>query len=149
MSLTPETTSYTQGNSRSAVGEAGLPQAFVIERSVTLQDGNKLAYTAHEGVLVVYGKDSEDAHLPVTDDLPSMKSLPDDTSVAAMSYVASFVKGEGARERPILFLYNGGPSVSSGTLLVASFGPVLARLPGLFQARGGPYRFGDQPGPPA
>ena len=47
-----------------------------------------------------------------------------------------------ARDRSF-FLYDGGPSVSTRTLLVASFGPIVADLPGLHHFAGGPYNFNN------
>lgn len=77
----------------------------VTTQGVVTVGGERLHYTADAGALIL--RDSR--HEPT----------------AEMFYVAYFKSGAQTANRPIAFLYNGGPGSSSSLLLMGSFGPVL------------------------
>ena len=83
--------------------------------SVTVS-GNVINYDAFAGTLVVHPKD--------WDDVPQNAS-PDDKNPpeASMFYVAYFKSDAKSTERPITFLYNGGPGSSTVWLHMGAFGP--------------------------
>jgi carboxypeptidase C (cathepsin A) len=83
--------------------------------------GVTVPYKAVVGTLVVHPKDWDDA-------VPADKDKKDDgdtnpTAEAAMSFVAYFKDGAPAENRPITFLYNGGPGSSTVWLHMGAFGP--------------------------
>lgn len=67
--------------------------------------GEHIRYSADAGTLVLHDKNNR--------------------PTGEMFYVAYFKDGAKATERPIAFLYNGGPGSSSSLLLMGSFGPAL------------------------
>lgn len=97
------------------------PQAVTSNGSVTI-GGQKIDYQAIAGTLVVHPKGWDDVPKPHDDS----KDDDDDRNPAAeasMFYVAYFKKGAAAKDRPITFLYNGGPGSSSVWLHMGAFGP--------------------------
>ncbi len=140
---------HSQDSSSNSVARAtrgaalSLPADAVTKGAVTLRDGRHLPYTAQAGILVVGGTDAQDLEVSAPDKLTGVVHIPEDSAIAAMSYVAYFADKVDGRQRPIVFLYDGGPSVSTRTLLVASFGPIVADLPGLHHFAGGPYNFNN------
>jgi len=95
--------------------------------SVTVE-GNAIHYHAVAGLLIVHPKDWNDASAKSDGDDPPMgpshehhqeKKPPE----ASMFYVAYFKDGEKPGDRPITFLYNGGPGSSTVWLHMGAFGP--------------------------
>jgi carboxypeptidase C (cathepsin A) len=87
------------------------------EASVTVE-GKTIRYRAVAGLLVVHPKgwnDAAAAHQGPGAKQPSPE--------ASMFYVAYFKDGEQPGDRPITFLYNGGPGSSSMWLHMGAFGP--------------------------
>ena len=95
--------------------------------------GATIAYKAVAGTITVGGTEEQDAQLG-----PDGKALPDTEmalaaaaskdpkdapAIARMFYVAYFKKDARAEDRPITFLYNGGPGSSTVWLHMGSFGP--------------------------
>ena len=78
-------------------------------------EGHSIDYQAVVGTLVVHPKGWDDA--------PQEKGSKNPTAEATMSYVAYFKKGAKPGERPITFLYNGGPGSSTVWLHMGAFGP--------------------------
>jgi carboxypeptidase C (cathepsin A) len=101
--------------------EAAKPEQFKPEQqaskgSVTV-GGNLINYDAYAGTLVVHPKD--------WDDVPQ-NANPDDKSQpaeASMFYVAYFKSDNKGAERPVTFLFNGGPGSSTVWLHMGAFGP--------------------------
>ena len=102
------------------------------EGSVTA-GGATIAYRAVAGIITVGATEEQDAQLG-----PDGKPLPDTEAalaaaaskdpkdappVARMFYVAYFKKDAKAEDRPITFIYNGGPGSSTVWLHMGSFGP--------------------------
>ena len=102
---------------------AGLfePRAVKSSGTVTVE-GHKIAYEAVAGTIIVHPQGWDDAAKPATgkDAIGSADGPP----VASMFYVAYFKHGADARNRPITFLYNGGPGSSTVWLHMGAFGPV-------------------------
>ena len=97
------------------------------EGSVTVE-GNTIHYHAVAGLLIVHPKgwnDAADKH--GDDDSPkgghdghhAWKRPPE----ASMFYIAYFKDGEKPGDRPVTFLYNGGPGSSTVWLHMGAFGP--------------------------
>ncbi|MBV8115946.1 MAG: peptidase S10, partial [Silvibacterium sp.] len=95
--------------------------------------GATIAYRAVAGTITVGATEEQDAQLG-----PDGKPLPDTEAalaaaaskdpkeappVARMFYVAYFKKDARSEDRPITFLYNGGPGSSTVWLHMGSFGP--------------------------
>ena len=107
---------------------APVPADSRTEGSVTV-DGQAIAYQAVAGTLTVGSTDAQDATLGpdgkiLSDagvDLPP--KIDDQPATARMFYVAYFKKNAAAEQRPVMFLYNGGPGSSTMWLHMGSFGP--------------------------
>ncbi len=100
--------------------DAGLftPTSSTTEGSVTVE-GQTIAYQAVAGTLVVHAKDWDDSGVKAPEAKDASAAPPE----ASMFYVAYFKKGAPAADRPITFLYNGGPGSSSVWLHMGAFGP--------------------------
>ena len=107
-------------------------EASPSEGSVTVE-GQRIDYHAVAGTIVVHPKGWDDAanHERVAlGDKPAAADAAKDDSMAnnpkaeaAMFYVAYFKKGAPSPDRPITFLYNGGPGSSTVWLHMGAFGP--------------------------
>ncbi len=91
-------------------------------------EGNAIHYHAVAGLLIVHPKGWNDAADKGGGDDPSTgrrsghhakKQSPE----ASMFYIAYFKDGENPGDRPITFLYNGGPGSSTVWLHMGAFGP--------------------------
>jgi carboxypeptidase C (cathepsin A) len=99
----------------------------VNSEGVVTVEGQRIDYRAVAGTIVVHPKDWDDATSreqasPSKDE----KDLGDEANPkaeAAMFYVAYFKKGAPSADRPITFLYNGGPGSSTVWLHMGAFGP--------------------------
>src|SRR6185437_657295 len=98
------------------------PRHFTDESQLTpgsiTVGGRKIAYQAEAGVLVIHQKDPLDDDPPPPDEKDG-KQLPE----ATMSYVAYFAGDHENPQRPITFLFNGGPGSSTVWLHMGAFGP--------------------------
>ena len=113
------------------------------EGSVTVE-GKAIAYRAVAGVLTVGSSDAQDAQLGLDgkylpgygEDLPAK---PDEQpATARMFYVAYFMK-DAPKNRPITFLYNGGPGSPTMYLHMGAFGPERVVTPDVQHQEGAPY----------
>ena len=93
------------------------PEEVASEGSVTVH-GARIDYRAVAGTLVVHPKGWDDAAKPKAD---ADKDEP--PAEASMFYTAYFKKGVPATDRPILFVFNGGPGSSTVWLHIGAFGP--------------------------
>jgi carboxypeptidase C (cathepsin A) len=89
------------------------------EGSVVVE-GNTIHYHAVAGLLIVHPKGWDDAADKSRDDKHHAPKRPPE---ASMFYVAYFKDGEKPGDRPITFLYNGGPGSSSVWLHMGALGP--------------------------
>ena len=126
---------------------AGAPEEdSVTEGSVTV-GGQAIAYKAVAGTLTVGSTDQQDAMLgldgkmlPDTGVNPPDKEKPEEaTATARMFYVAYFKKDAG-KDRPVTFMYNGGPGSATMWLHMGSFGPRRVVTPDGEHEEGAPYK---------
>src|SRR5882757_2017743 len=96
--------------------ESFKPESKTSEGSVTV-GGRHIDYQAVAGTLVVHAKGWDD--VPQNAD----KDAKEGPAEASMFYVAYFKKGAKASERPVTFIFNGGPGSSSVWLHMGAFGP--------------------------
>jgi carboxypeptidase C (cathepsin A) len=104
------------------------PQEVTTEGAVDA-GGQHVLYKAVAGTLTVGATEEQDAQLgpdgkalPDTD-AAQVKEPKDAAPIARMFYVAYLKKDAKAEERPITFVYNGGPGSSTVWLHMGSFGP--------------------------
>ena len=96
--------------------ESFKPEEKTSEGSVDV-GGRHIDYQATAGTLVVHAKGWDD--VPQNAD----KEAKEGPAEASMFYVAYFKKGSKAAERPVTFIFNGGPGSSSVWLHMGAFGP--------------------------
>src|SRR5580698_293957 len=107
-------------------------QSVTSEGSVDV-GGQHILYSAIAGTLTVGATNAQDAQLgpdgkPLPDtnlaaDVANAKDATQAPPLARMFYVAYFKKDANPDQRPITFLYNGGPGSSTVWLHMGSFGP--------------------------
>lgn len=107
------------------------PTAVASTGSVTV-GGTRIAYRAVAGTLVVHAKGWNDAAGPGAKNNP--------TAETSMFYAAYFKRGARSADRPIAFLFNGGPGSSSVWLHMGAFGPVRVLTADHTHTPPGPYR---------
>jgi carboxypeptidase C (cathepsin A) len=115
--------------------------------------GQHIAYRAIAGTLTVGATDAEDAQVgPDGKPLPgtqlALSTAKDPTNApptARMSYVAYFKEGAKPDDRPITFVYNGGPGASAMFLHMGSLGPKYVETDGDKHLLGAPYKLVDNP----
>jgi len=121
-----------------------IPPDSVTEGSVTA-GGQKIEYRAVAGTLTVGSSDAQDAmigfdgkYLPDAD-VDTHAKMDDQPAIARMFYTAYFEKNA-PKNRPITFLYNGGPGSATMYLHMGAFGPVRVVVPQDSQRQeGAPY----------
>lgn len=87
--------------------------------------GQRIAYQAVAGTLIVHAKDWQDTDaVEAAARAGASKDGDRAKAEASMFYVAYFKNGVPAADRPITFLFNGGPGSSSVWLHMGAFGPV-------------------------
>ncbi|MDB5426305.1 MAG: peptidase serine carboxypeptidase [Phenylobacterium sp.] len=100
------------------------PESVGSEGSVSVE-GQKIDYRAVAGTIVVHPKGWDDAaHRERSG--PGEKDLGDKANPqaeASMFYVAYFKKGVPSGDRPVTFVFNGGPGSSTMWLHMGAFGP--------------------------
>ncbi len=101
------------------------PERADSDGSVTIR-GQKIDYHAVAGTIVVHPKGWDDAARaqrtgPDGKDLGEKDNNPQ--AEASMFYVAYFKKGAPSADRPVTFIYNGGPGSSTMWLHMGAFGP--------------------------
>jgi carboxypeptidase C (cathepsin A) len=115
-------------------------QSQTTQGSITVR-GAKLAYQAEAGVQVVFLKDPIDDDPPAPHDEHS--GPPPIPLHAAMSYVAYFKGDHEDPQRPITFLFNGGPGSSTVWLHMGAFGPKRVVTANDTHSPAAPYRIVD------
>ena len=114
-----------------ATAETTGVQDSATEASVTLASGQTINYRAVAGTLTVGATDQEDATIGLDGKTLSDagvkepdKNKPDEAPpTARIFYTAYFKKDAAAEQRPVTFLYNGGPGSATMWLHMGSFGP--------------------------
>jgi carboxypeptidase C (cathepsin A) len=116
--------------------------------SVTLAGGQVVNYKAVAGTLLVGATDQQDATigldgkmLPDSGVSEPDKDKPEDAPpTARIFYTAYFKKDAAAEQRPVTFLYNGGPGSATMWLHMGSFGPRRVVTPDTEHQEGAPYK---------
>ncbi|MBN9544420.1 MAG: peptidase S10 [Alphaproteobacteria bacterium] len=154
-SITPDALS-------SAAPDQGVlfhPESVESEGSVTVE-GARIDYRAVAGTIIVHPKDWDDAAWREhpgklggeekedknDKDKKNEQDLGDrnpTSAEASIFYVAYFKKGAPAKDRPITFLFNGGPGSSTVWLHMGAFGPRRVLTPGDTHLPAAPYRLVD------
>lgn len=140
----------TQGKpDRKEAAPAVAPDS-VTEGSVTV-GGQAIDYRVVAGTLTVGSSDAQDVKIGLdghylpgeADDLPA--KLDQQPAIARIFYVAYFQKNA-PKNRPITFLYNGGPGSSTMYLHMGAFGPVRVVVPqDVTHQEGAPYTIEPNP----
>jgi len=120
----------------------------VTEGSVTLAGGQVVSYKAVAGTLVVGATDQQDATIGLDGKtLPDSglnepdKDKPEDAPpTARIFYTAYFKKDAAPEQRPVTFMYNGGPGSATMWLHMGSFGPRRVVTPDTEHQEGAPYK---------
>jgi carboxypeptidase C (cathepsin A) len=128
----PKTQTPTEAQKPSATATSApdrgvlfAPEAVSSEGSVTVE-GQRIDYRAVAGTIVVHPKEWDDAATVEQSSAKDEKDLGDEKNPkaeASMFYVAYFKKGAPSADRPITFIYNGGPGSSTVWLHMGAFGP--------------------------
>ncbi|HLJ77573.1 MAG TPA: hypothetical protein VKT75_09175 [Acidobacteriaceae bacterium] len=113
---------------------APLPQPDSTSDGSVAVEGKTIAYRAVAGTLTVGSNDDQDTQLALdgrylpeyAENLPP--KLADQPAIARMYYVAYFMK-DAPKNRPLTFLYNGGPGSSTMYLHMGAFGPMRVVVP--------------------
>lgn len=108
------------------------PELRTSKGAVTVE-GKRVEYDAYAGTVVVHLRDYDDV---------AQNAGKDDKvgpAEASMFYVAYFKSGTPSAQRPITFLYNGGPGYSTLWLHMGAFGPRRAVTPDGLHAPAAPY----------
>ena len=114
------------------------------EGSVTV-GGQAIAYRAIAGTITVGGTDPQDATIgfdgkPLPDSGVHLPERAEDAPpTARMFYAAYFKKDAPAAQRPITFIYNGGPGSPTMWLHMGTFGPKRIVTPDTQHQEGAPY----------
>lgn len=111
-----QTIKVESATSQAAKIEHFNPEQQASKGSVTI-DGSVINYDAFAGTLVVHPKDWDD--VPQNRDKDDKNQPPE----ASMFYVAYFKSDGKGAQRPLTFLYNGGPGSSTVWLHMGAFGP--------------------------
>jgi carboxypeptidase C (cathepsin A) len=98
------------------------PEESVSDGSVTVE-GNAIDYHAVAGTLIVHPKGWDDAAAKPEGDAKSDAANANPTAEAAMFYVAYFKQDQSPRNRPVTFVFNGGPGSATVWLHMGAFGP--------------------------
>jgi carboxypeptidase C (cathepsin A) len=98
------------------------PESSATGGTVTVE-GQKIDYKAVAGTIVVHPKGWDDAAAKEHAGDKSLGDAANQQAEASVFYVAYFKKGAPSADRPITFLYNGGPGSSTVWLHMGAFGP--------------------------
>jgi carboxypeptidase C (cathepsin A) len=99
--------------------------------------GQKIDYQAISGTIVVHPEHWDDAAWRQT---TGKDDKAEPAAEASMFYVAYFKKGAPAADRPITFLFNGGPGSATVWLHLGAFGPKRVLTGNGQRAPAAPYR---------
>ncbi len=115
---------------------------FKAEESVTTGSAGGVSYQAIAGTIVVHPDDWNDAAQNGGAKNPDAK--PDESSAEASMFFVYYAKrGAAAAQRPITFLYNGGPGSSTVWLHMGAFGPKRVVTADDTHTAAAPYRLID------
>ena len=109
-------------------------------------EGHPIDYRAVAGTIIVHPKGWDDAAAREQTGDKAAKDLDDKANPdaeASMFYVAYFKKGVPSADRPITFIYNGGPGSSTVWLHMGAFGPRRVVTADDTHTPAAPYRLVD------
>ena len=116
-----ESKSETADDDKESLSPRHLTDESQTTQGAITLGGRKIAYQAEAGVLVIHQKDPlDDDPPPPGDHSDTPHPQPPEVS---MSYVAYFQGEHDNPQRPITFLFNGGPGSSTVWLHMGAFGP--------------------------
>jgi carboxypeptidase C (cathepsin A) len=124
----PETTDASDDSDSSTETHPPIPippEAAAVTHHTIRIEGKTIDYTATAGNLLLH----DDAG----------------RATASVFYVAYTAGGKNAAERPVTFLFNGGPGVGSAFLLMGSVGPKRVRTASPAITGPAPYALADNP----
>ncbi|MGD0192149.1 MAG: peptidase S10 [Rhizomicrobium sp.] len=98
------------------------PVERVTQGSVAVE-GSTINYQAVAGTLVVHPRDWDDVTQSADSDDKNAKDAKEAPAEASMYFTYYAKRGVDAKDRPITFLYNGGPGSSTVWLHMGAFGP--------------------------
>ncbi|GBQ36522.1 S10 family peptidase [Gluconacetobacter azotocaptans] len=110
--------------------------------------GKTIAYQAVAGTLLVHPRSWDDSEETVHEETPGSDTHAIDgnaDATASMFYVAYFRKDARPENRPITFVYNGGPGSSTVWLHMGAFGPRRVVTNDDTHTPASPYRLIDNP----
>ncbi len=129
-----------------AAAEAELPGDSTTEGSVTV-GGQVIAYKAVAGTLTVGSTDGQDAmlgldgkYLPGTGEKAPDPDKPEEAPATARMFYVAYLKKDGGPNRPVTFMYNGGPGSATMWLHMGSFGPRRVVTTDAQHDEGAPYK---------
>jgi carboxypeptidase C (cathepsin A) len=138
---------------KSAEKPAEKPAQDVTTQGTVDAGGQHVQYNAIAGTITVGASNGEDSQLgpdgkplPDTDLAAQVAAAKDATQappLARIFYVAYFKRDANADQRPITFLYNGGPGSSTVWLHMGSFGPKHVVTEMDTHLPGAPYKLTD------
>ena len=137
------TTTSTESN-----GKPMPPMAAdaVTEGAVTV-NGVRIPYRAIAGTITVGATDAQDAMLrpdgqQTSDSAVELPTKPQDRPATARMFYTAYLRTDAGDtgNRPVTFIYNGGPGSATMYLHMAAFGPRRIVLQDLEHPDGGPYR---------
>ncbi len=143
---TPEKT--TTSTTVESVAKPTPPPAVdaVTEGAVTV-NGTRIPYRAIAGTIAVGNTDAADATVTpdgrqTADSAVELPAKPQDRPAIARIYYTAYLRTDAGdpANRPVTFIYNGGPGSATMYLHMAAFGPRRVVLPDLEHPDGGPYR---------
>ena len=129
-----------------ATAEAELPGDSTTDGSVTV-GGQAIAYKAVAGTLTVGSTDGQDAmlgldgkYLPGTGEKAPDPDKPEEAPATARMFYVAYFKKDGGPNRPVTFMYNGGPGSATMWLHMGSFGPRRVVTTDAQHDEGAPYK---------
>ncbi len=116
-------------------------------------NGQRISYRAVAGTIVVGSSDAQDAMLtaeghPTSDSSVDLLAKPQDRVATARMFYTAYLRTDSKQDptnRPVTFIYNGGPGSPTMYLHLGAFGPRRVILHDLEHPSGGPYRLADNP----
>lgn len=145
----------TAGKSQDKPAEksAETPTPDVSTQGALDAGGQHILYNAVAGIITVGSTNTDDSQLdsdgkPLPDTnlaaaFANAKTVADQPPLAHMFYVAYFKRDASVDQRPITFLYNGGPGSSTVWLHMGSFGPKHVVTEMDTHLPGAPYKLTD------
>ena len=114
-----------------------MPRQTVSDGTVTVR-GRRIDYQASAGTLVIHPKGWDDS-----DPADGTAETKNPTAEASMFFVAYLMKGARPENRPITFVYNGGPGSATIWLHMGAFGPRRIVTADDTHTAAAPYRLVD------